>query len=189
MINKKYTVRYRRIRKQKTDYKTRLKLLLSNTPRLVIRCLTNSVNVQFIEYTKNGDRIITSSDSNELKKLGWKYSGNIPAAYLAGYIAGIKAKKAKVKMAIIDTGLSLVLKKTRIFAAVKGAIDAGIEIPCSKDALPSEERCFGIDIENYAKLLLKNKEQYQKKYSRYLTRNVKPEEIMNNVKKIKDNIK
>ena len=72
MINKKYTVRYRRIRKQKTDYKTRLKLLLSNTPRLVIRCLTNSVNVQFIEYTKNGDRIITSSDSNELKKLGWK---------------------------------------------------------------------------------------------------------------------
>ena len=190
MTGKNFTVRYRRIRKQKTDYKTRLKLLLSGTPRLVVRCQTNSIKVQIYEYTTKGDKLLAAADSNELKKLGWPFTGgNMPAAYLVGYLAATKVKKAKIKKVIVDTGLSLVFKKTKLFAAIKGAIDAGLEVPCSKDVLPSEERCVGQDIENYAKLLLKDKDAYQKQYSRYISRKAKPEEIVSVVKKIKENIK
>ena len=83
MTGKNFTVRYRRIRKQKTDYKTRLKLLLSGTPRLVVRCQTNSIKVQIYEYTTKGDKLLAAADSNELKKLGWPFTGgNMPAAYL-----------------------------------------------------------------------------------------------------------
>jgi len=190
MTGKNYTVRYRRIREQKTDFKTRLKLLLSNTPRLVVRCQTNSIRVQIVEYTPTGDKLLAAADSHELRKLGWNFTGgNMPAAYLVGYLAATKAKKNKVRKAIVDTGLSLVLKKTRLFAAIKGALDAGLEVPCSKEALPSEERCLGQDIENYAKLLLKDKAAYEREYSRYAKRKAKPEEIVSIVKKIKESIK
>ena len=90
-------VNYRRKREGKTNYKKRLKLLLSKKPRLVIRRSLNNISLQIIEYQTNGDKIIVGTNSSELKKMGWTANtGNIPAAYLTGLLLAKKAKWVKL---------------------------------------------------------------------------------------------
>src|SRR3989344_7150894 len=94
----------KRRREGKTDYKKRLAFVASGRPRLVVRRSLKNINLQLIEYQEEGDKVIASANSSELIKLGWKHSrGNIPAAYLTGFLLGHKAKK--VKEAILDIGL------------------------------------------------------------------------------------
>jgi large subunit ribosomal protein L18 len=81
---------------------------------------------------------------------------NIPAAYLTGFLAGKKAVKAGTTSAIVDLGLVQPIPKSRIFSAIKGAIDAGLSIPCSEKMFPSEKRLRGEHIADYAKDLSKN---------------------------------
>ena len=142
-------VEYRRKRAGKTNYKKRLKLLLSKKPRLVIRkTLTNTI-VQIVNYNENGDKTIISAKSAELKKIGWKMNtGNIPAAYLTGMLLAKKAKQKKISEAIVDLGLATPTKGSKIFAALKGAIENGLKIPHSKDMFPSNDQVNGIIIKN-----------------------------------------
>jgi large subunit ribosomal protein L18 len=78
-----------------------------------------------------------------LKKLGWVRTGNVPASYLTGLLAGKKAKNKKVEEAILDMGLQISTKGSRIYAALKGVLDSGIKVPCSEEILPSEDRIRG----------------------------------------------
>jgi large subunit ribosomal protein L18 len=78
-----------------------------------------------------------------LKKIGWTKTGNVPAAYLTGLLAGKKAKEKNVTEAVLDLGLQTSTKGSRIYAALKGVLDAGINVPHSKDILPSEDRIIG----------------------------------------------
>src|SRR3972149_5227263 len=122
-------IQFRRRRKQKTNLNKRLALLKSGKTRLVVRRRLNNISVQFINYNKEGDKTIASAFSPELKKYGWNFSnGNIPAAYLTGLLAGFKAK-ARVKTAILDAGLQTSTKGSRIYSALKGVIDSGINVP------------------------------------------------------------
>lgn len=137
-------VRYRRDREGRTDYKRRLTLLKSAKPRLVVRRSLNNIVVSVISFNPDGDKITTSVHSASLKKRGWKHStGNIPASYLTGYLAAKAAKENGISEAILDIGRTAPIKGGRIFAALKGAIDAGLAVPHSEDALPSKERIFG----------------------------------------------
>lgn len=165
--------------KQKTDYKQRLKLIASHKPRFVVRRMINNISVQLVEFHDNGDKTIVSSNSRELVKLGWKaHRGSLPTAYLIGMIAALKAKKKGIKMAILDIGLTKAVKGSSNFAAVKGAIDAGLEIPCDESVLPPKDAYEGRIIENYAKLLLKeDKARYDKQFSRYIKQGIKAEEL------------
>ncbi len=43
----------------------------------------------------------------------------------------------------MDIGLQTPQKGAKIFASLKGIVDAGVEIPHSEDILPSEERIRG----------------------------------------------
>ena len=153
-------VEYRRKRKGKTNYKKRLNLLLSNKPRLVIRkTLTNTI-AQIVNYDENGDKTIISAKSSELTKLGWKMNtGNIPAAYLTGMLLAKKAKNKKIKEAIIDLGLITPTKGSKIFAAVKGAIDNGLTIPHSENMFPSDAQING-EVINNAIASIKTKNQF-----------------------------
>jgi len=97
---------YRRKAEGKTDYRRRLKLLISGIPRLVIRRTNKNMIVQVVEYSDDGDHVLLTANSSELKKLGWKHAtANLPAAYLTGMLAAKKAKEKKVKKAIVDLGL------------------------------------------------------------------------------------
>jgi len=137
-------IQHRRRRKNKTDYKKRLALIKSGEARLVIRRRVKNISVQFINFDHEGDKTVVSAFSKELKKLGWKYScGNIPAAYLTGFLAG---KRAKLKRAVLDLGLQTSTKGSRIYAALKGVIDAEIIVNHSNEILPTDDRTKGLHI-------------------------------------------
>ena len=140
----RYRVARRRRREGKTDYRKRINLLKSRQPRAVIRRSLRNLRIQFVEFDSKGDRIIASAEGIELEKFGWKGSvSNTPAAYLTGYLAGKRALKAGVEKAVLDVGLQTPTKGSRVFASLKGLLDAGMDIPYSEDVLPSEDRIKG----------------------------------------------
>ncbi|MEM2781409.1 MAG: 50S ribosomal protein L18 [Nitrososphaerota archaeon] len=131
-----------------TNYRKRLKLIKSGLPRLVIRRTNRYVIVQAIQSLAGGDRTLTATVSKELRKLGWNGGlKNTPAAYLTGFLAGMKMRRLGIKKLVADLGLFS--KASRLYAVIKGIIDAGIEVPVSEDVLPSEERLKGTHIREY----------------------------------------
>jgi large subunit ribosomal protein L18 len=143
---------FRRRREGKTDYKRRLKLLVSGKPRLVVRRSLQYIRAQLIEYHPSGDKTLASAFSRELKRLGWKFAcDNLPAAYLTGLLIGKRALEKGVREAILDMGLYPSIKGSRIYAVVKGARDAGLRVPCDEEMLPSESRLRGEHIAAHLK--------------------------------------
>lgn len=146
----RYVVKFRRRREGKTDYKQRLALLKSNTPRFIVRISNQYVICQVVKYAEGGDKTVVSISSKKLKDFGWKYSGkNLAAAYLSGFLAGKLAKKKKVDKAVFDIGVQS-NKSSKLFAALKGAVDAGIEIPHNTSKIPNEEKLCGKNISEQA---------------------------------------
>jgi len=141
---------FKRRRLGKTDYNKRLRLLTSKKPRLVVRRSLNYITAQIVEAGKEGDKTIVAASSKELKKLGWQFAcDNIPASYLAGLLVGSKAVKKGVKEAVLDAGLYTSTKGSRIYATVKGAKDAGLNVAVSEEVFPSEERISGKHVEKF----------------------------------------
>ncbi|MBA3064814.1 50S ribosomal protein L18 [Candidatus Woesearchaeota archaeon] len=181
-------VQFRRKRERKTNYKKRISFLTSGKPRIVIRKSVCNINIQVIEYKPEGDNVLASANSKELVKFGYSLNrGNIPAAYLTGLLLGQKAKKKAVKEAIVDAGLNIHVKGSRIYAALKGVVDSGLKVPCSEDIFPSEERISGAHISNYAEKLKKeNMEMYEKQFSSYIKKNT--EDVKKQFNDVKDKI-
>ena len=139
-----YRVKYRRRREGKTDYRRRLELLKSGLPRAVVRKTNTRIIVQFVEYHEDGDRVIVTVTSDILKRYGWTRSfKSVPAAYLAGYLAGKKAKEKGIERAVLDIGRHPAIKGSRVFAALKGMLDAGVDIPHGEGIFPDEDRIVG----------------------------------------------
>jgi large subunit ribosomal protein L18 len=119
-----FRVKFRRRREGKTNYYRRRRLLLSRLPRLVVRKTNTNTIVQLVNASVVGDTTVASAISTELGNHGWKAgTGNIPAAYLTGFLAGLRAKSRGVKEAILDVGLNPPVKGSRVYAALKGAIE------------------------------------------------------------------
>ncbi|NHV11776.1 MAG: 50S ribosomal protein L18 [Candidatus Verstraetearchaeota archaeon] len=186
----RYKVPFRRRREGLTDYRARLKMIISRKPRLVVRKTNMYVIAQIAEAKINGDEIMISAHSKELRKYGWKYScKNTPACYLLGLLVGYRAVKKGVKEAILDIGLHRPTKGAKVFAVAKGALDAGLNIPISEEKIPSEERIKGEHIKEYAeKLLSENQEEYNRRFSYYIKRKAKPEDITEEFEKVKKKI-
>ncbi len=182
-------IEYRRKREGKTDYRTRLELLKNGKPRLVIRFSLKNIVAQIFQYDEKGDKVLAAADSKEIeKKFGWKAGrNNIPSAYLTGYLLGKKAVKAGVKEAILDLGLEKNIKGGRLYSTLKGALDAGLSVPCSEDIFPSEDAIKGMHIVNYAKKL-SGEGKYDKIYSGYAKKGIKAEDIPKLFEEIKKKI-
>ncbi len=139
-----YRVKMRRRREGKTDYRKRLALLKSGMPRAVVRKTNTRIIVQFVEYNVDGDKVLVTVTSDILKKYGWNGSfKSIPAAYLAGYLAGKKALEKGIDEAVLDIGRHVAAKGGRLFAALKGIVDAGVYVPHGDDIFPDEDRLSG----------------------------------------------
>ncbi|MBW2993009.1 50S ribosomal protein L18 [Candidatus Woesearchaeota archaeon] len=178
MKETKFTVRYRRRREGKTNYKKRLKLLMSKKPRLVLRISLKGISIQIIEFKPEGDVVLLAANSKELNKFGWKYNGkNTSSAYLTGLIIGKKAAAKGIKEAVLDIGLKQAIKGSRLFACLKGAVDGGLDIRHSKKVFPKEDRIKGKHIEDYANKLKAKKEAYQKKFAGYIKAGIDPIQI------------
>jgi len=187
--NSRYCVQFRRRKEGKTDYKARKALVISGKPRLVVRGSVKNVIAQIIVAKPHGDEVLVSAHSRELKKYEWKaYAGNLPSAYLTGFLCGLKAKSQGIKEAILDIGLHSPSKGARVFAVLKGVLDAGVDVPHSEEKLPDEKRIEGEHIANYAKSLASNPEEYQPRFSKYLEQKLAPEDLPKHFAKVKKEI-
>lgn len=141
----RYHVKTRRHRDGRTDYRKRLRLLKSRKIRIVVRKSLKNIRVQFVEYNLDGDKIITSAIAKELiNNYNWKFStATIPAAYLTGLLAGKKANDKGIKEGVLDIGRYRPTSGNKVFAALKGVLDAGIDCPHDNSKIPSEDRILG----------------------------------------------
>ena len=136
----------------RTNYRKRLALLKSNTPRLIVRKTLTSIILQVANFEEIGDKVLLTVTSKKLKSLGWKNScKNIPAAYLTGLLIGKMALAGSISKVTPDIGMQSVTNGGKIFAAIKGAKDAGLDIQIADSVLPSSEAISGAHIANYAK--------------------------------------
>ena len=71
---KRYSVKFRRRREGKTNYKKRLAFVKSDLPRLVVRRSNKYFNLQIIDNKPTGDVTLAHFNSKNLSKLGWKHS-------------------------------------------------------------------------------------------------------------------
>jgi large subunit ribosomal protein L18 len=184
-----YRVKLRRRREGKTDYQARKALVVSGKPRLVARTANRNITVQISIAKSHGDEVLAAANSRELlKSYGWKAAtGNIPAAYLTGLLCGFKAKTNGIKEAILDIGLVAPTKGAKIFAALSGVLDAGVDVPHSEEKIV-KERMKGEHIAKYAKSLGAGSEEYNAKFSKYNTQGVAPEKISEHFAKVKATI-
>ncbi|AEK20438.1 50S ribosomal protein L18 [Methanococcus maripaludis] len=188
-MNAKFRVPFRRRREGKTDFRQRLGLLLSGKPRLVARKSLNNVTAQLMAYDEKGDVVLVSAHSKELVKMGYKgHCGNLPAAYLTGLLLGAKAVKEDVKEAVLDKGLHRATKGAAIFAVLKGALDAGMDIPHGDKIIADEERLNGTHVKNYAESLKEDADAYKKQFSKYLEKGLNPEDLPEHVEELKEKI-
>ena len=183
----RYKVAFKRRREGKTDYGARLKLIELDKSRMVVRITNNHVISQIVKVAPEGDETITSAHSNELKKMGWLGSTkNISAAYLTGYLCGKKALNSGIDEAVLDIGLKSPTKGTKVFAALKGAVDAGLHIPHGDAILPDDDRIKGEHIAQYAESL--TDDEVNKKFSMYLKNGLSPKDLPDHFEKIKQKI-
>jgi large subunit ribosomal protein L5e len=141
-----------------------------NTPkyRFVVRFTSSQVIVQVVRATVQGDQIIAYAFSKELKNYGISFGlKNYAAAYATGLLCARrlltsfkldKLYKGQEKpdgsfyqveaahegprpfRALLDVGLVRTTTGHRVFGAMKGAVDGGLDIPHNEKRLPGYDK-------------------------------------------------
>jgi large subunit ribosomal protein L18 len=102
---------------------------------------------------------------------------------------GYKARARGVEEAVLDIGLHRPVAGARVFAVLRGALDAGLEIPHGEEVLPDDDRVKGAHVAEYAKRLKEeNPELYKARFSRYLQRGLEPEKLPDHFEEVKKKI-
>jgi len=207
-----YRARKRLVSQDKNKY---------NSPkyRFVVRVSNSEITTQ-IAYAKiTGDVVLAAAYSRELKRYGATAGlGNYAAAYATGLLLARRIL-TKLKLsekypgkvesngedyhvealadgpspftALLDVGLRRTTTGAKVFAALKGATDGGIDIPHSEkryvgydkeskklDTEVLKKYIFGGHVADYMK---KVKEEdpsaYEKQFSDYVKAKVKPEDV------------
>lgn len=192
-----------------------------NTPkyRFVVR-FTNKDIVCQIAYAKlEGDVIICAAYAHELPRYGVKVGlTNYAAAYCTGLLLA-RRLLTKLKLheiytgteevdgdeynvesvdgspgafrAFLDVGLARTTTGARVFGALKGAVDGGLDIPHSMKRFPgydSESKEFSAEVhrnhifgQNVAKYMQELKDEdeetYKKQFSQYIKNGIEPDMI------------
>ena len=141
---------YRRRRQGETDYRRRLRLLTSRKPRAVIRISNKQVTAQVVTYAVDGDTVISSiTGTNLVNDYKWPAGASkksVAACYVAGYALAKKALQAGVPEAVLDIGLAAASRGGRVFSALKGMVDGGLDVPHGEGIFPTDERISGAHI-------------------------------------------
>ncbi len=163
---KNQRLRFKRRRNAKTDYQRRMKMLRGEVPRAVVRISNTQVTCQIVDFEPYGDKILNSVNGNTLvekfKRPKQASRKSIPACYLAGLALGNMAVSSGTKEAVLDLGLASSTRGNRIYSALKGMIDAGLDIPHSESIFPDDDRINGSHIdESISKAFEKSKKFIQ----------------------------
>jgi len=181
----RYNLPFKRRYEGKTNYRKRLSMLYSKQLRLVVRKSANQIKAQIVKFKPSGDETLIYASTSDLKKFGWGSAiNNMPSAYLLGLLVGKKALKQKIDSAILDMGLQRNIKGSKLYAVLRGALDAGLKIPHNPEILPSEDRIKGKHITEYAEKL---KKEDTTKYKKHFSLS-QPEKLSENFEKVKNNI-
>lgn len=171
--------------------------------RLVVRKTCSKIICQIIFSTLIGDKVICEASSQEFKKYGLTTgTTSYAAAYATGLLLArrllkqlnldsiykgadkvsgeeydvnghVNEDKSPFK-AVLDIGITAATTGNKVFGALKGALDGGLNIPHSTkrypgfkedkyDAKVHRERIFGVHIDKYMKELKKESEDAYKK--------------------------
>jgi large subunit ribosomal protein L18 len=144
----------KRKREKKTSYSKRFGFLKSGLARVVVRRTNLYLYVQLVESDEAKDKVIVSVSSRELLKHGWSKEKkgslkSIPAAYLTGYLAGKKILEKSKGKVILDIGLQRNKPNGRLYSALRGLVDSGVDIAHSSDVFPSDERVDGKHLKDF----------------------------------------
>ena len=148
---KRQRLRFKRRRSGRTDYRRRLRMLRGGAPRAVVRVSNTQVTCQLVEFGMGGDSIVASVNGKTLVKHGWPAGASrksVPACYVAGYALAKSAIAAGHDSAILDIGLASSSPGGRVFAALRGMVDAGLDVPHGADVLPDDDRINGTHIDD-----------------------------------------
>ena len=134
-----------------TDYRRRLRLLRSEQPRAVVRVSNTRTSCQLVTWAVEGDKVALNVTGNDLvKKFSWPDNmskKSVPASYLVGYALGKAAIAAGHEDAVLDIGLAASTPGSRVFAALRGMVEAGLNVPHSEEILPDDDRINGAHID------------------------------------------
>jgi len=206
-----YQQRHKLIRQAKNKYNT-------PKYRLVVRFTNTDVITQIVFARLKGDEVMTAAYSHELPRYGLEVGlTNYAAAYCTGLLLArrhltsmrlAKRYEGKVKVTgedwkydpeeleegpkpfkcFLDIGLVRTTRGNRVFSALKGACDGGLDVPHSetrfagydpkKETLDSKKLrryLFGGHVADYMKKLIKDDpEKYKRQFGNYVKKNVQP---------------
>ena len=170
-----YNLTLKRNRQRKTNYRKRAALLLSRSSFIVAKISDQNISSQVLKPTINGDIVICSAHSRELRKYGWKGSMNsLPACFLTGFLLGKKSVANTTNNAILYTGTDSFT--SRVAACLKGIVAAGVNVPVSQENLPIDDRINGKHIAEYAKILKADEVKYNSIFSMLIKEGLNPED-------------
>lgn len=191
-----------------------------NTPkyRIVVRITNHDIVCQIVHATITGDRTLTAAYSHELPRYGIKVGlTNYAAAYCTGLLLARRHLKS-LKLdtvyegqkeangedynveseegqpgafrCFLDTGLVRTSTGARVFSAMKGAADGGLDIPHNEKRFAgydSEEKqfnaevmrkyIFGGHVAEYMRYLQDDEEAYKRQFSQYIANNLGPDAL------------
>ena len=182
-----YVRTLKRIRKDKTNYHKRSAILIGRHLFITIKISDQNVTARVLKPTPTGDIVIASAHSRELAKHGWKGAfNNLPACYLTGMLLGKKAAEKALNTAVLYIGKNHFT--SRVGACAKGIVDAGINMPVSRESLPNDERISGHHIAEYSLTLKEDPEKYNSRFSAILKKGLNPENYPSHFEEIKSRI-
>jgi len=190
--------------------------------RLIVRFTNKDIIAQIASSKIEGDQILASAYGHELVRYGFpvKNTTNYAAAYATGLLL---ARRVLTKLnladkykgndkvdgtdynvaalddgpspfrALLDVGLRRTTTGSKLFAALKGATDGGLEVPHSdrrfvgydeegKKADPETLRkhIFGGHVADYMKVLQdEDRTKFDKQFSAYVKAGVNPDDLQN----------
>jgi len=192
-----------------------------NTPkyRMIVRCSNKDITCQIAYARLEGDRIVAAAYSHELPNYGVKVGlTNYAAAYCTGLLLARRVLK-KMNLdsayegnteingehymvednadgpgafrACLDVGLARTTTGAKIFGAMKGAADGGLDIPHSEKRFPGYDKeasefnadvhrahIFGQHVADYMKSLAEEDEEaFKRQFSRFIKNGVTAESV------------
>ncbi|KEH18731.1 putative ribosomal protein L5 eukaryotic/L18 archaeal [Medicago truncatula] len=213
-----YRARIRLINQDKNKY---------NTPkyRFVVRFTNKDIVAQIVSASIAGDIVLAAAYSHELPHFGLKVGlTNYAAAYCTGLLLARRvlktlemdeeyegnveatgedysvepAESRRPFRALLDVGLVKTTTGNRVFGALKGALDGGLDIPHSDkrfagfdkekkelDAEVHRKYIFGGHVSAYMKTLIEDEpEKYQTHFSEYIKKGIEADGLEELYKKV-----
>ncbi|KAI8906366.1 hypothetical protein EDD86DRAFT_248642 [Gorgonomyces haynaldii] len=192
-----------------------------NSPkyRFVVRFTNKDIVCQIIYAKIQGDVVLAAAYSHELPKYGIEHGlTNWSAAYATGLLLARRVLKKlgldekyegqpepegeyfeveadgegpRPFRAFLDVGLRRTTTGSRIFGALKGAVDGGLAIPYSEARFPGFDRdekkadaelirnyIYGIHVQEYMEYLMEeDDEAYKRQFASYIEAGIEPDAL------------